>query len=294
MNHKMLPIVSAILILTVLLGASPFTYAVSLRYTTLPTLLVTTIPQDNQKLEKGIIILGTHAIAAATHDNPPKSPRQTCTYDPDLATTTLPLCGGADGVFDLMSQHKILVTYNGQPIIWPVAGAGVNIFCNFLEKDKVNVVADPKDGKGKQGTWENLMTKLVDVSDHFTCKARWKAPAVGMLESAGVLDVYYSGDGSNFYIADTILVVTATYAIGRSVVWGAEMQDICVLGWAIDNHVATAESALGSHIAKSDGTNHYIWPNAMGDFVGCEELALAQRDYAGILLPQDQDPLSTV
>ena len=259
MNHKLLSIVSAILILTVLLGASPFTYAVTQRYTTLPTLLVTTIPQDNQVLEKGIIIL-------------------------DL--------GQAKFGQDLMSQHKLLVTYNGQTIIWPVAGAGVNILCNFLEKDKVNVINDPKTGDGKQAAWENLMTKMVDVSDHFTCKARWKSPGVGLLESAGVLDVYYSGDGSNFYISDTILVVTATYAIGRSIVWGSEMQDICILGWAINaNTIETAVDPSYS-ITKPDGTQHHIWQNAMGGFVGCEELALAQRDIAGILLPQGQDPLA--
>jgi hypothetical protein len=277
MNHKLLSIVSAILILTILLGASPFTYAVSLRYTTLPTLLVTTIPQDNQKLEKGVIILGTQGLVG----------RATCTYDPAKANG-LPLCKDAD----LMSQHKLLVTYNGQTIIWPVAGAGVTVICNFLEKDKVNVVSDPKTGDGKQGSWENLMTKMIDVSDHFTCKARWKSPGVGLLESAGVLDVYYSGDGSNFYISDTILVVTATYAIGRSIVWGADMQDICVLGWAITGSDPAVVKAPDANITKPDGTLHHIWMNAMGGFVGCEELALAQRDIAGILLPQGQDPLA--
>jgi hypothetical protein len=74
------------------------------------------------------------------------------------------------------------------------------------------------------------------------------------------------------------------------------MQDICVLGWAIDGtDVAQGTPATApEEIAKSDGTTHYIWPNAMGSFVGCEELALAQRDYAGILLPQSTDPLSLV
>jgi len=108
------------------------------------------------------------------------------------------------------------------------------------------------------------------------------------------LDVYYSGVPSNFYIADTILVVAATYAIGRSVVWGAEMQDICVLGWAINTNVPNVAATYSYRITKPDGTHHYIWRNAMGDFVGCEELALAQRDYAGILLPQSTDPLSLV
>ena len=97
MNHKMLPIVSAILILTVLLGTTPFTNAVTLRYTTAPSLLVTTIPQDNQVLEKGVIILGSYALKG----------RATCTYDPAVAALgVVPECGAAD----LMSQHKLIVT----------------------------------------------------------------------------------------------------------------------------------------------------------------------------------------
>ena len=74
--------------------------------------------------------------------------------------------------------------------------AGPSIACNVLEKDKVDVVPDPKTGDGKQGAMENLMTKLVDVSDKFVCKVRWKSPATGVLESVGVLDVYYVGTHS--------------------------------------------------------------------------------------------------
>ena len=37
------------------------------------------------------------------------------------------------------------------------------------------------------------MTKMVDVTDKFVCKVRWKSPATGVLESVGVLDVYYVG-----------------------------------------------------------------------------------------------------
>ena len=55
------------------------------------------------------------------------------------------------------------------------------------------MIPDPKSGDGKQGSYENLMTKLVDVSDKFVCKVRWKSPATGVLESVGVLDVYYVG-----------------------------------------------------------------------------------------------------
>ena len=57
MNHKLIPAVAAFLILGVLLSATPLAYGVNV-LTFGPKLEVVTIPQDNQKLEKGIIILG--------------------------------------------------------------------------------------------------------------------------------------------------------------------------------------------------------------------------------------------
>jgi hypothetical protein len=264
------------------LGTTPFTYAVT-RATIGPKLEVTTIPQDDQKREKGIIILGI-----------------------DLANPTVnkdPLAN------DLMSQHKLLVTYNGAVMTWALGSVGVTIACNVLEKDKVNVIPDPKTGDGKQFPAENLMTKLVDVSDKFVCKPRWKSPTAGLLESAGVLDIYFVGpipaadslpgadDGVNgkevgVWIADYILVVEATITIGRTVVFGAEVQDICVLGWAVNAGVPNVRLPAPWIITKPDGSHHYIWPEAFGNYVGCEELALAQRDVLGILLETGQDPLA--
>ena len=37
-------------------------------------------------------------------------------------------------------------------------------------------------------------------------------------------------------IADNILVVEAFFTVGRTVVFGSDKQDICVLGWPIDGH----------------------------------------------------------
>ena len=165
MNHKFIPAVAAFLILGVLLSATPLAYAVNV-LTFGPKLEVVTIPQDNQKLKKGIIILGIDPHQAQHVTNPEN---------------------------DLLSQHKIIVTYNGATLTWAVGDPGPSIACNVLEKDKVNVVADPKTGDGQQGAWENLMTTTVDVSDKFVCKVRWKSPATGVLESVGVLDVYYVG-----------------------------------------------------------------------------------------------------
>jgi hypothetical protein len=273
MNHKYISAIAAFLILGVLLSATPLAYAQTLAFG--PKLEVVTIPQDNQKLKKGLIILGI-------------DPAGTSTQEPS----------------DLLSQHKLIVTYNGQTLTWDIGTAGPSIACNVLEKDKVNVVPDPKTGDGKQGDYENLMTSLTDVSDKFVCKPRWKSPAPGVYESVGVLDVYYVGPlpgdvgakAAGVWIADNILVVEAFFTVGRTVVFGSDIQDICVLGWALAP-ASTNPSASGPAswiITKPDGTQHYIWSNAMGTFAGCEELALAQRDVLGILLATGQDPLAPV
>jgi hypothetical protein len=195
-----------------------------------------------------------------------------------------------------MSQHKIIVTYNGQTLMWSVGTPGPTIACNVLEKDKVNVMKDPKAGTGKQGDWENLMTALVDVSSKFVCKVRWNSPAPGVLESVGVLDVYYVGPlgkSAGVWIADNIVVVEAYFTAGRAVVFGSDIQDICVLGWAPG---ATVDSVTNANwiITKPDGTQHYIWQNAMGSFVSCEDLALAERATLGIPLASGQDSLGKV
>ena len=257
MNHKFIPAVAAILILGLMLSSTPLTYAV----TTLsfgPKLDVVTIPQDNQKLKTGVMILGL----LGTEQN------------------------------DLMSQHKIIVTYNGATLQWRVGDPGPTVVCNVLEKDQVNVIPDPKSGDGQQFPQENLLTKLVDVSSKFVCKVRWKSPAAGVLESTGVLDVYFTGNFQPVWIADNILVVEAFFTVGRTVVFGSEIQDICVLGWPIADSVINVAAAPSWIITKPDGLPHYIFQNAMGNFVGCEELALAQRDVLGILLETGQDPLA--
>lgn len=259
MNRKWLPAVAAFLILAILLGSTPMTYAVT-RFTIGPNLVVVTIPQDDQKREKGIMILGLDT----THTQK-----------------------------DLLSQHKIIVTYNGVPLVWAVGTAGVTVKCNVLEKDKVNVVPDPKTEKGKQGDWENLMTKLVDVTSNFECKVRWKHPgnSLATLESVGVLDVYFKGTATKYFIADHILVVSAYITVGRTLVWGVEMQDICVLGWGMNS--AGAAQAPEYQVTKPDGKLHYIWKNALGPFAGCEDAAIYQRAYVlGVNFETATDPLA--
>lgn len=293
MNHKFVTAIAAFLIVGMVLSAIPMTYAQTV-LSFGPQLQVVTIPQDNQDLKTGVMILGLGSAG---------------------------LVPGAAVVAgtDYMSQHKLLVTYNGQTLTWQIGTPGPLVACNFLEKDKVNVVPDPKSGSGDQGPWENLMTNLVDVSSKFVCKPRWKSPATGVYESAGVLDVYYTGPtlasvmaanptwtlahaqkAVGVWIADTIMVVEVSISAGKTVIFGSDMQDICVLGWAVPSFLPPGTPfpadlipmAADWIITKPDGTQHYIWMNAMGAFLSCEDLALAQKDLLGIMLPTGQDPLA--
>jgi hypothetical protein len=97
------------------------------------------------------------------------------------------------------------------------------------------------------------------------------------------------------WIADNIMVVEAFFTVGRTVVFGSDIQDICVLGWVptgpLNTQILTPLAPPFS-ITKPDGTVHNMWPTPMSTFVGCEELALAQRDILGITLPLGQDPLA--
>jgi hypothetical protein len=216
-----------------------------------------------------------------------------------------------------MAEYKLLITYNGATLTWNDATPGPSVTCNILEKDKVNVVPDPKTGLGKQGPWENLMTTLVDVSNKFVCKPRWKSPAASILESVGVLDVYYvgplpaapvvnvtplgtTGKQVGYWIADNIVTVEAFFTAGRTVVFGSDIQDLCTLGWAVVPGLPVILTVAyqppappyGWIITKPDGTQHYIWANAFGPFVSCERLALAERAALGIPLATGQDPLA--
>jgi hypothetical protein len=138
------------------------------------------------------------------------------------------------------------------------------------------------------------MTTLVDVSSKFVCKPRWKSPATGVLESVGVLDVYFTGSPNAVWIADNIVTVEAFVTAGRTVVFGSDIQDLCTLGWAITGTNVAAWTDPTLTITKPDGTTHSIWERPMGWFHSCESLALAQRDVLGIALATGPDPLSTV
>ena len=237
MNKRYLPAIAAIFIIA--LTASSFipVYAVAMRPQVSPTLFVLTIPEDDEVHKTGIMLLGT----------PPAG-------SPYYLSKT-----------DLLAQFKVIVSLNGVPVT-------ATLKCQVIEKDKVNPL------KTKQGAWENLVSVPKDASGNFVCKYREGKPGIG------VIDVYWVGPSATSsvisvgqFIADYILIVQFTYTVGRTVIYGTEMQDICVLGWSFDDNYAV--------LTKPDGTEHYVFPNPLGDYNSCEDAALVQKDMLDLTIP---------
>jgi hypothetical protein len=175
-----------------------------------------------------------------------------------MADTEATFVSGLPLAQDLMAQFKILVSYNGVPV------TPTSVYCQFVEKDKANPL------KNQQFPAENLAS-VPKENPNFICKFRWAKAGVG------VLDVYYIGDAYGQYIADYILVVGVDLALGRSTVWGTEIQDICLLGWPVGTVLTT--------ITKGNGDIHQIIADPLGEYTSCEDLALLQKQAVGIGIP---------
>jgi hypothetical protein len=209
-----------------------------------PQLVVVTIPEDDEVHKTGIIVLD---------DTAPQAPYTDTVRAAWLARTTA-------RNQDLMAQYKITVSYNG------VRVTPTTIVCQVIEKDKVNPIKDRQ-----TAIPENLKTSLVDQTGLFVCKFRWGKTGVG------VLDLYYKGTVAPAFFADYIVLVSAAYTIGRSVVYGAEIQDICVLGWYLGSAESAAVITYLKSLSGQTVDNHYIFPNPLGSYVSCEDATLYQK-----------------
>jgi len=174
--------------------------------------------------------------------------------------------------WDLLSQHKILATLNGVPT------KPDYLLCEVVEKEKAKVPPmSSKTPSKRQFPDELVKTTLTDVTSNFICKVNWIKPGVG------ALDVYFVGPKVTNFIADHMVIVTVGYKVNRNTIWASDIQDICILGWAMNN-VGDEDAVLGiilfynSGLSTAPGGNEYYWswPDAMGHFVSCDEAAAWQ------------------
>jgi hypothetical protein len=245
MNKYILPSAAALLILVIAVSSVSPAIAVA-RITLAPYLVIQTIPEDDQIHNTGVMILGSAGQK-------------------------------------LWSQFKILITLQGVP----VSTTGLVISCNVAEKDKELIPPDVPTGKpptiNRQFQAESVKTVVKDVADYFVCKPRWKSSYVEADNSkwpgvpahwasegfaVGVLDVYYTGtDFGTTFIADHILVVHATYTVGRQVFYGTEIQDICVLGHSEGEMTGT--TTIG-------GVTLNFFGDPLGEYASCDMAVLDQ------------------
>lgn len=167
---------------------------------------------------------------------------------------------GVTGAYqDLMAQYKIIVSYNGVPV------TPTTIACQVIEKDKANPIKD------QQYAQENLKTSLVDQTGSFACKFRWGKPGVG------VLDLYFKGLAKAQFIADYVVLIYAAYVIGRTTIYGAEIQDVCVLGWNLGTATGYTYTRIDKDPATATTDYHYVYPDPLGSYVSCEDAAMYQK-----------------
>jgi len=205
-----------------------------------PALSVETIAEDDPVRDTGMMVLGI------------------------LPPGVTPGSAGFQQGRDLIAHYKITITYNGIPI----APAGI-----FMQVVEVIYANPPDDPTARQFPEESLISKLTDVSEEFVCKYRTVAPGVG------VLDVYYVGPLAKEYVANYVVVIGAFVRVGRSVVYGIDLQSLCILGWSMDS--TTGVTTL------PDGTKYYGWYNPLGAFTSCEEAVFWQRIWLGLSVPRD-------
>ncbi len=146
MDKRILPVVaSALIIVMVLATVMPVMAVTVLRARADPTLEVTTIAEDDEKRQTGVIVFGLL---------------------PNLALWTNK---GYEIGTDKLAQYKILVTYNGVPVTF-------NVECQFIKKEKLHPL------QYKQFKEENLKTVLTDESRSFKCKLRTGKAGIGVLD----------------------------------------------------------------------------------------------------------------
>jgi hypothetical protein len=303
-KFDMLPVIAALVIAILVLPTLALPLATAATPTTGYLANVVTIPEDNMKLNTGMMFLGLLPTDYTTTLNPPTwftdslcssaltapvtvsievssepviYPVSTVVYYQHLANgaacvahTFMAPFGGVNGGWqigwDLLSQHKILATLNGVPTKPDYT------LCEIVEKEKAKIPPqDSKTASKRQFPDEIIKTTMIDVTSNFVCKFRWIKPGVGDL------DVYFVGPHVANFIADHMLIVTLGYKVGKMTVWASDLQDICILGWAMGLEGLGIQLFPPSTLSAGLYFNEYwSWPDPMGPFVSCDEAAAWQ------------------
>lgn len=304
----MLPVFAALVIalLVVPIAALPAAYAQTPTDDTFGS--VVTIPEDNAKMNMGVMVLGlaptttdlsvsvagtkwfkdsmcsTSPVTTTTNVGPE------VTDEPIVAYTTYYSQTNVGSYWGPCTAHKFAAT-------WATAygatgyGAGTKLLsqykmftalngvptafkywnCEVVEKEKAKIPPQTsKTPSTRQFPEEAVKTTLIDVSSNFICKAWYVKPGVY------ALDVYFVGPQVSKFIADHMLIITVGFAIGKTTVWASDLQDLCILGWSMDTQVLQIQLFPDTAVPYALTEYYYSWPAPMGNFAGCDDAALWQ------------------
>jgi len=150
------------------------------------------------------------------------------------------------------------------------------VLCEVVEKEKAKIPPmTSKTPSLRQFPDEIIKTTLIDVTSNFVCKVNWIKPGVG------ALDVYFVGPHVSNFIADHMLIVTVGYKVNRSTIWASELQDICILGWSMGTNTMAVGLFInpGLSAAPAYAEIYWSWNDPLGEFVSCDEAAAWQLVY---------------
>jgi hypothetical protein len=307
----MLPVIAALVIaiLVIPTAALPSAFAATPAVTGYLANVVT-IPEDNAKLNMGMMVLGLNPTSAQTTISAAGNWYVDSLCTSQASTTALPfpnvvgpalssepmLAGSVTYYLKGTGSYPTCTAYTFAPAWNPLNyGAGMDLLsqhkilatlngvptkpdyllCEVVEKEKAKIPPmTSKTPSLRQFPDEIIKTTLIDVTSNFICKVNWIKPGVG------ALDVYFVGPVVSQFIADHMLIVTAGYKVGKMTIWASELQDICILGWSMDSNVLSISMFPGYGLSTGTYTDtYYSWPNPMNGFVSCDEAAAWQLTY---------------
>jgi len=267
MKKPILPILAATFVLLMLVAAVVPVAAVTRLPTptaTNPVITVTSIPEDDQLRNTGVMWFDPAAIAdwagytttqpggvGTAKKNVVLTDAPMMRADPEWGASVYAISkdgltgiqaldptgtfSGSDSIFwqRKFSQYKLVVTYmDGLPGASGYVGVPLTTLVSagsaFFFCDIYE--KDKVEPKIPQASYEIIKTSLTDVSDFFVCKLRASGEA-----GVYVVDVYYIGPQTSEYVSDLIVMFKVELlpaATGLKVpAWGMDMQDLCILAW---------------------------------------------------------------
>ncbi|HYA13357.1 MAG TPA: hypothetical protein VEF33_03355 [Syntrophales bacterium] len=275
MSHRILVYVTLLMTVAGFLTWGAPSWAGSMGLITPPIIQVRLIAEDDARRNTGIMELCTLGSLNPTVDAAKMrvSDTNTCTLS------------GAEGDWtNVHSIYKFTVTANGQTFYWTTgSNQGPTVVCEVFLKH-------PRSPLNPEFPRQVLVTDSLDMSQYFICETRFKEPTPGSMESVGVLDLYYVGPINTADIGAYGVVVTALQTFKvlgvNTVVFGSDIQDLCVLGWPFNDAVNNVPYTLIIPTAAQPGGSKFTRvPDPLNGFTGCDDAVLFQRNAVGLTIP---------